>query len=162
MKKRTFPYTGRILRVLQKINPDTADEVDFFSGCGFYHKTHFSILINQPKNLLRRGGRADGVWLFSKGVGLGFHTSMTAAKPRGMKPSPRINNLALQSGVLNHFDTNKCIYNNRIPYMPENVKCLSALLPRVYPPAGAIPRGGGTVLRAYPGASPQAGVGVFA
>jgi amino acid transporter len=29
--------------------------------------------------------------LFSQGIGLGFHTFMTAANLRGMKPSPRIN-----------------------------------------------------------------------
>jgi len=60
--------------------------VGFFLKLKFLNKT-----INQP--------RRDGVWLFLKGIGLGFNPFMTAAEPslasraqraEGIKPSPRI------------------------------------------------------------------------
>jgi predicted nucleic acid-binding protein len=42
-----------------------------------------AVKINQPRR------RAAGVWLFSRGIGRGFHT-LFRPKGRGMKPAPRI------------------------------------------------------------------------
>jgi hypothetical protein len=49
-------------------------------SCKFMSKIVINNLGAEPRGML-----------FSCGVGLGFNTLLTAAEPRGIKPSPRIN-----------------------------------------------------------------------
>ena len=65
---RTAAETETVIRQLVDRALVAGDVIDIFDAAG----------INQPRR------RADGVWLFSKGIGLGFHTFITAteAPPR--------------------------------------------------------------------------------